>query len=104
MFDGKLKWIAEALGGVLLFLLPLKFGALVSVPAVTMIYWNDPVSIAVASWPFPVFPVFSGVFLLASLLFVPTETFRDRAGWLAGLWILLALASLPGMISGTCST
>ena len=57
MLKGKYAWIAEAFGGLLLFLLPLKFGTLVAVPNLTMIYWSDPVSLLVGIWPFPVFPV-----------------------------------------------
>lgn len=102
MFNGRLSWIAEAFGGVLLFLLPLKFGTLVAVPSITMIYWSDPVSLMIASWPFPVFPVFAGMFLIVSLLFVPFGDFlRTRFGWLAGLWVLLALAALPGAAAET---
>lgn len=97
MFKGKYSWAAEALGGVLLFLLPLKFGALVSIPAITMIYWTDPVSLIVASWPGPVFPVLSAIFLLFSLLFVPGHIFSGKSGFFALLWIGLSLAAVAGI-------
>ena len=102
MLKGKYAWIAEAFGGLLLFLLPLKFGTLVAVPNLTMIYWSDPVSLLVGIWPFPVFPVVACIFLLSALLFVPGEIFPGRAGKFAGLWLLLALVSfLGGIAEGT---
>ena len=102
MLKGKYAWIAEAFGGLLLFLLPLKFGTLVAVPNLTMIYWSDPVALLVGIWPFPVFPVIATLFLLFTLLFVPGEIFPGRAGKFAGLWLLLALISfLGGIAKGT---
>ena len=40
MLKGKFAWIAEAAAGLILFLLPLKFGTLVAIPNLTMIYWS----------------------------------------------------------------
>ncbi len=102
MFKGRFAWIAEALGGILLFLLPIKFGTLVSLPSITMIYWSDPISLFIASWPFPFFPLFSGIFLLISLLLVPGEIFPGKSGFWTGLWGILALCSLLGGIAGGC--
>ncbi|MBR2440299.1 MAG: O-antigen ligase family protein [Lentisphaeria bacterium] len=99
MLKGKFAWIAEAAAGLILFLLPLKFGTLVAIPNLTMIYWSDPVSLFIGAWPAPVFPVVSGIFLMLSLLFVPGEIFPGRAGKFAGLWLLLGLAALPGGIA-----
>ena len=85
MQRGKFAWIAEAFACALLFLLPLKFGTLVAIPNLTMIYWSDPIALFVGVWPFPVFPVLACVFLLVSLLFVPGEIFPGKAGKFAGL-------------------
>ena len=99
MLKGKYAWIAEAFGGLLLFLLPLKFGTLVAVPNLTMIYWSDIYSLIVASWPSTIFPFLAGIFLLTSLIFVPGELFPGKAGKFAGLFLLLGLAALPGGIA-----
>ena len=99
MQKGKFAWIAEAFACALLFLLPLKFGTLVAIPNLTMIYWSDPISLFVGVWPFPVFPVLACVFLLVSLLFVPGEIFPGKAGKFAGLWLLMAVVSFVGGIA-----
>ena len=99
MLKGKFAWIAEAAAGLILFLLPLKFGTLVAIPNLTMIYWSDPVSLFIGAWPAPVFPVCASLFLLLSLLLIPGEIFSGRAGKFSGLWLLLGLAALPGGIA-----
>ena len=99
MLKGKYSWIAEAFGAILLFLLPLKFGTLVAIPNMTMIYWSDPISLIVGIWPFPVFPVLSSIFLLTTLLLIPGEIFPGKSGKFAGLWLLLTLVSLLGGIA-----
>ena len=99
MLKGKFAWIAEAAAGLILFLLPLKFGTLVAIPNLTMIYWSDPVSLFIGAWPAPVFPVCASLFLLLSLLLIPGEIFPGRAGKFSGLWLLLGLAALPGGIA-----
>ena len=99
MLKGKYAWIAEAFGGILLFLLPLKFGTLVAIPNMTLIYWSDPVSLIIGVWPFPVFPVLASAFLVLTLLLVPGEIFSGRAGKFAGFWLLLTLVSFLGGIA-----
>lgn len=99
MLKGKFAWIAEAVAGLILFLLPLKFGTLVAIPNLTMIYWSDPISLFMGAWPSPVFPVLAGGFLLLTLILVPGELFPGRAGKFAGLWLLLGLAAFPGGIA-----
>lgn len=99
MLKGKFAWIAEAAAGLILFLLPLKFGTLVAIPNLTMIYWSDPVALLIGAWPAPIFPVSAGLFLLLSLLFVPGDFCSGRAGKFAWLWLLLGIAALPGGIA-----
>ena len=43
--------IAEICALTLLFLLPLKFGAIIGLPAVTMIYWRELFPIIISPWP-----------------------------------------------------
>ena len=38
---GRFAFVAEALALVFVFLLPLKFGSIVGIPDITMIYWRE---------------------------------------------------------------
>lgn len=98
----KIEWIPKTLLLILTFLLPLKFGSTIAVPEMPMSYWNDPLSILVASWPVLLFPVCAATVLVFSLIFWPRPAHPVKGlrlyGW---LWGLLTAASLPGWVHST---
>ena len=49
--------ITECFAWLLTVLLPIKFASFVSAPEAGALYWTDPFSLVVISWPLPVFKV-----------------------------------------------
>ncbi|MBO7088605.1 MAG: hypothetical protein J6W70_01760, partial [Lentisphaeria bacterium] len=65
---------AECFAWLLTVLLPIKFASFVSAPEGGALYWTDPVSLVVISWPLPVFMMAAPVLLAVTLCAV---IFRD---------------------------
>ena len=86
----------------LFFLLPLKFGTLGTMPEQPPMFPEDLLTLLVISWP-PHFAGVIGALLLgASVLLFPAPRWRSPGGLTALFWgILLPLAALPGILSGT---
>ncbi len=93
---GRLSFIAEAFAVLLLFLLPLKFGAIVGIPAITMIYWRELFPLVISPWPSTLFPFCSAALLLVTLLCVPMPSSCSRKGGYAFFWLILAGLSTLG--------
>lgn len=87
---GRFVFVAEAFAFLLLFLLPLKFGAIVGIPAVTMIYWRELFPLVISPWPSTLFPLFSALLLVLTLLCVPLPARCSGRGAYALLWTELA--------------
>ena len=87
---GRFVFVAEAFAVLLLFLLPLKFGAIVGIPAITMIYWRELFPLVISPWPSTLFPFFAAASLLVTLFCVPLPVSCSRRGWYALLWLVLA--------------
>lgn len=86
----KLRIVAETCALVLIFLLPLKFGAIIGLPAVTMIYWRELFPIVISPWPSTFFPIASSFLLLTVLLCVPKKPFCSKGDRFALIWAVLA--------------
>ena len=87
---GRFVFVAEAFAVLLLFLLPLKFGAIVGIPAITMIYWRELFPLVISPWPSTLFPFFAAALLLVTVLCVPLPASCSRRGWYALFWLVLA--------------
>ena len=93
-------WVGWLIGVVVL-LLPLKFGSLAALPEAAGFfpeYWADWL---IVSWPAHSFGIFSGALLLLAVVFFPTPPWNNRAGIAAALWGWgLPLAAGLGAIAG----
>ena len=87
---GKTVIIAEICALILLFLLPLKFGAIIGLPAVTMIYWRELFPIIISPWPSTLFPLAAAFLLLVTLFCVPGKPFCSKLDRFALIWALIA--------------
>lgn len=87
---GRFVFIAEAFAVLLVFLLPLKFGAIVGIPAITMIYWRELFPMVISPWPSTLFPLCSAILLLVTVLCVPKNPFCSMKGMYALFWLILA--------------
>ena len=86
----------------LFFLLPLKFGTLAAMPEQPPMFPGDLLTLLVISWPPHCAGIAGALLLMASVLLFPAPDWRAPGGLTALFWgILLPLASLPGMISGS---
>ena len=115
---------AECFAWLLTVLLPIKFASFVSAPEGGALYWTDPVSLVVISWPLPVFMMAAPVLLAATLCAV---SFRDPGRSIDGhesadslpslrwdislrsplikygvLWCILAGVSCLGLADASC--
>ena len=97
--------IAECFACILTVLLPIKFASFVSAPEGGALYWTDPVSLVVISWPLPVF------MMAASELFFLTlwsgMVRKDMALCppllkYGVLWCILCGVSLLGLVNASC--
>jgi len=98
----RLATLAEAAALFLSFLLPLKFGSISGIPEMPMIYWDNPIAIAVAAWPTTLLAPFSSILLGLCLVLAPAKAFRSgplRA--FALLWAALAAISLLGFLNAS---
>ena len=104
--SAKITWrTAECFAWLLTVLLPIKFASFVSAPESGALYWTDPVSLVVISWPLPVFmmaaPVLLGLTVLAAL------TRRDMTLCpplvkYGALWCVLGGVSALGLVNASC--
>jgi len=98
---GRLLFVAETFAMLLLFLLPLKFGAIIGLPAVTMIYWRELFPLAISPWPSTLFPPVAALLLLTTIFCVPKTHYCTRRDAFAMLWALIAgLSPLGAFAAG----
>ena len=93
---GRFAFVAEALALVYVFLLPLKFGSIVGIPDITMIYWTEWFPLVLSPWPPALLAVFSAFLLLVVLTAVPKSPRWTWNGVLALLWLAFAGAGTLG--------
>ena len=97
--------IAECFAWLLTVLLPIKFASFVSAPEAGALYWTDPVSLAVISWPLPVFmmaapelfflAIWSGMVRKDMCLCPPLLKY-------GALWMILGCVSFLGLADASC--
>lgn len=87
---GKATLFAETCALILLFLLPLKFGAIIGLPSVTMIYWRELFPIIISPWPSTLFPIASAFLLLVTLFCIPRKPFCSKRDFFALIWAVIA--------------
>ena len=95
----------ECFAWLLTVLLPIKFASFVSAPEAGALYWTDPVSLAVISWPLPVFMMAAPILLLLALCSGLMR--RDMALCpslvkYAALWCVLGGVSVLGLVNASC--
>lgn len=92
----------EQLAGWLLvltvLLLPLKLGGLTGVPETSPIYTADAFVLMIITWPPLFFPLFAGILLLGHLPLAGKPDWRSPGLIYVGLWLLLSVISLLGMV------
>ena len=87
---GRFAFVAEALALVFVFLLPLKFGSIVGIPDITMIYWREWFPLVLSPWPPALLAPFAALLLLTVVLFVPKSPRWTWNGNQALLWLAFA--------------
>ena len=87
---GRFTFVAEALALVFVFLLPLKFGSIVGIPDITMIYWREWFPLVLSPWPPALLAPFAALLLLTVVLFVPKSPRWTWNGNQALLWLAFA--------------
>lgn len=93
---GRFAFIAETLAVLFVFLLPLKFGSIIGIPDITMIYWRELFPLIISPWPSTLLPVFASVLLIVTLICVPKSPRGTPSGVLALLWLAFAGAGTLG--------
>ncbi len=93
---GRFAFIAETLAILFVFLLPLKFGAIIGIPDITMIYWRELFPLIISPWPSTLLPIFSALLLLVTIICVPKSPRCSSKGTLALLWLAFAGAGTLG--------
>lgn len=93
---GRFVFIAETLAVLFVFLLPLKFGAVIGIPDITMIYWRELFPLVISPWPSTLLPAFAAVLLAVTLICVPKSPRCTSKGTLALLWLAFAGAGTFG--------
>ena len=82
-----------------IFIIPLKTASVVGVPEMPAMFSSSPLVLFIINWPVMVFAPIAGVLaMFAALLPGQEDSGTQRYSW---LWILLFLASLPGMINAS---
>ena len=103
---GSVEWsAAELLACLLTVLLPVKFSSIVSVPEVGALYWSDPFSLLIISWPLPVFMIASSILLALTVPAALSRTDMTLCPPLlkyGGLWFVLGCVSFPGLADASC--
>lgn len=98
--SGRFAFVAEALAVLFVFLLPLKFGAIIGIPDITMIYWRELFPLIISPWPSTLLPVFGAFLLLVTVFCVPKSPRCTSKGTLALLWLAFAGAGTLGAFAG----
>lgn len=86
------------------FLLPLKFSSIVGIPEATSMFPDELVAYLVITWPVFLFPFISGILLILALIAFPFKTVsfgNDKSLIVASLWVLVAFASILGVVNAT---
>lgn len=94
--SGRFVFIAETLAMLFVFLLPLKFGSVIGIPDITMIYWRELFPLIISPWPSTLLPVFASILLIVTLICVPKSPRCTPNGILALLWLAFAGAGTLG--------
>ncbi len=94
--SGRFVFIAETLAMLFVFLLPLKFGSVIGIPDITMIYWRELFPLIISPWPSTLLPVFASLLLIVTLICVPKSPRCTPNGILALLWLAFAGAGTLG--------
>ncbi len=90
------SFLSEAFGLLLIFILPLKFGTIVTISSISMTYWRDLLPLLISVWPVALFPFFAGVWLILTLLTVPKKKSCSADSLYAAGWLFLALIAIVG--------
>jgi hypothetical protein len=116
--------VAELFACLLTVFLPIKFASFVSAPEGGALYWTDPVSLVVISWPLPVFMMAASILLAVTvcaalfrnpyldidgerkeddLFSLPWElSLRSSLVKYGVLWCVLGGVSLLGLVNASC--
>ena len=95
----------ECFAWLLTVLLPIKFASFVSAPEAGALYWTDPVSLVVISWPLPVFMMAAPILLLLALWsgLMRRVTLCPPLVKYGALWCILSGVSVLGLVNASCS-
>ena len=95
----------ECFAWLLTVLLPIKFASFVSAPEAGALYWTDPVSLAVISWPLPVFMMAAPVLLFLAIWSGMVRKDMCLCPPLlkyGALWMILGCVSFLGLADASC--
>ena len=104
--SGAYLWrAAEFFACLLTALMPVKFASIVTVPEAGALYWSDPFSLLIISWPLPVFMIAAPLLLFLTVAAALCRQDMAQCPPLlkyGGLWIVLGGVSILGLANASC--